>query len=59
MPESFAAKGFEARAEGVGADCMGVQATGCQAETARREQIYLERRLCDHAPLVIDHAFSL
>jgi len=30
---SAAAKGFEAWAEGVGADCMGVQEVKCQADT--------------------------
>jgi exodeoxyribonuclease-3 len=50
---SAAAKGFEAWAEGVGADCMGLQEIGCQARMVEG------RSFSDHPPLVIDHAFNL
>jgi len=34
-------------------------ATPGVAALARSEHIYLEKRFSDHAPLVIDYAFSL
>jgi len=34
-------------------------ATAGVAATARREHIYLEQRLSDHAPLIIDYDFKL
>ena len=61
---SAAAKGFQAWAEGVGADCIGVQgysgllATPAVATPALREFIY-EQRFNDHAPLVVDDDFKL
>jgi exodeoxyribonuclease-3 len=49
----------QARARNVGWRLDYHIATPALAATARREQIYLERRFSDHAPLVIDYGFKL
>jgi exodeoxyribonuclease III len=49
----------QARARNVGWRLDYHIATPALAATAQREQIYLERRFSDHAPLVIDYAFKL
>jgi exodeoxyribonuclease-3 len=55
---SAAAKGFEVWAEGVGADCMGVQEIKAQADVVagRFDRVSgLEHRFGGHAPLDIDY----
>ena len=49
----------QARAKNVGWRIDYQLATPAVAATARREQIYLERRFSDHAPLIIDYGFEL
>lgn len=49
----------QARAKNVGWRLDYHLATPAIAATARREQIYLERRFSDHAPVVIDYDFAL
>jgi len=49
----------QARAKNVGWRLDYHLATPALAATARREQIYLERRFSDHAPVIIDYAFKL
>ncbi|HOL36714.1 MAG TPA: exodeoxyribonuclease III [Rubrivivax sp.] len=49
----------QARANNVGWRIDYQLATPAVAATARREQIYLERRFSDHAPLIIDYGYAL